>query len=78
MLMILPLLSRSETDYSTDAALREIFWFGRSTCEDENGFFCKPGKEKWLTEEGWNEILRSLVRSGMNGDSVMKKQVLWI
>ncbi len=32
MLMILPLLSRSNIDYSTDYGLRELFWFGRSSC----------------------------------------------
>ena len=32
MLMVLPLLSFSDTDYSTEYGLREIFWFGRSSC----------------------------------------------
>jgi len=41
MLMILPLLSRSETDYSGNFGLREAFWFGRSSCTDPNGFYCK-------------------------------------
>jgi hypothetical protein len=32
MLMVLPLLTYSEMDYSTEYAMREIFWFGRSNC----------------------------------------------
>jgi len=32
MLMILPLLSHSEIDYSQEYGLRELFWVGRSSC----------------------------------------------
>jgi preprotein translocase subunit SecF len=40
MLMVLPLFSPSEIDYSGEYALREAFWFGRSSCTDPDGFFC--------------------------------------
>jgi hypothetical protein len=40
MLMILPFFTRSENDNSGDYALREVFWFGRSSCSDPEGFFC--------------------------------------
>jgi hypothetical protein len=41
ILMVLPLLSRADIDFSVDFFLREIFWFGRSSCKDDiNGFFC--------------------------------------
>lgn len=33
MLMVLPLLSHSEIDYSQDYGLRDIFWVGRSNCQ---------------------------------------------
>jgi ribosomal protein S4 len=36
MLMILPLLSRSATDYSQHYSLREVFWFGGSGCAGGN------------------------------------------
>jgi len=32
MLMVLPLLSPSEIDYSSEYGLRELFWMGRSNC----------------------------------------------
>ena len=32
MLMILPLLTPTETDFSQEYGLREIFWMGRSNC----------------------------------------------
>lgn len=32
MLMVLPLLSPTEIDYSQEYGLREIFWMGRSSC----------------------------------------------
>ncbi len=41
MLMVLPLLSASEIDFSSEYGLRELFWFGRSNCKDIKGdFFC--------------------------------------
>jgi len=79
MLMILPLLSRSETDYSGHYAIREAFWFGRSSCTDPNGFFCKEtGNSKWVTEEGWFEILRGLTRISQDDSHIKMKEVLWI
>ena len=80
MLMILPLLSRSATDYSQHYALREVFWFGRSSCTDPTGFFCsKKDKETyWVTDEGWQEILRGLIRSAENVDLIKGKEILWI
>lgn len=32
MLMILPLLTYSDTNFTLGYGLREIFWFGRSSC----------------------------------------------
>lgn len=66
ILMVLPLLSRAETDYSIEYFLREVFWFGRASCQDPNGFFCHPESEPWLTEEGWYEVLRGAVRAAEN------------
>lgn len=57
MLMILPLLSYSQTDFSSEYGLREIFWFGRSSCVEAKGtFYCNEGK--WSSTEGWHELLR--------------------
>ena len=61
MLMVLPLLSQDEMDYSGEYALREAFWFGRSSCTDPKGFFCD--QSTWLTKRGWYEILRGITRS---------------
>lgn len=69
ILMVLPLLSRADTDFSVDYFLRELFWFGRSSCTDENhGFFCHVTKDEWMTEEGWYEILRGAIRASENND----------
>lgn len=35
MLMILPLLTPTQTDFSQEYGLREIFWMGRSNCQTE-------------------------------------------
>jgi len=69
MLMILPLLTRSDVDYSTNYGLRELFWFGRSSCKDPEGFFCKDqDKTPWITTDGWNELLRGYNKSALNSD----------
>ena len=64
MLMVLPLLSQAQMDFSGEYALREAFWFGRSSCTDPEGFFCK--QSKWLTTPGWHEVLRGITRSSQN------------
>ena len=62
MLMVLPLLSYSASDFSSEYGLREIFWFGRSSCKQSNGdFYCDLGN--WTTQEGWHELLRQYSNS---------------
>ena len=38
MLMVLPLLSPTEIDYSQEYGLRELFWMGRSNCVHEAAY----------------------------------------
>jgi preprotein translocase subunit SecF len=45
MLMVLPILSYTDIDYSGHYTLREAFWFGISSCRDPNGFFCNPNED---------------------------------
>jgi len=60
MLMVLPLLTPGEIDYSSEYGLRELFWFGRSSCNKVKGdFLCE--EKPWLTEEGWHEMLRGYI-----------------
>lgn len=66
MLMILPILSYTDIDYSGHYTLRELFWFGISSCKDPNGFFCNPNsdeREILITKAGWIETLRGIARS---------------
>lgn len=65
MLMVLPLFTASEIDYSGEYALREAFWFGRSSCKDPEGFYCN--QDPWITTEGWRELLRGITRSAQAG-----------
>jgi hypothetical protein len=81
MLMVLPLLSPSEIDYSANYTLREAFWFGISSCRDPSGFFCNPNmdpKITLVTDEGWKEILRGIVKSSENQDEFRQKELLWM
>ena len=83
MLMILPLLTYSQTDYSSEYAMREIFWFGRSNCkpsDDKNtiDFYCPKG-EPWLTQEGWHEMLRGFLKSSTASESdEATRSLLWL
>lgn len=60
MLMIVPMLKNVTKDFSGIYSLREIFWFGRSSCTDLNGFFCSNNHDQWITKEGWYALLRGL------------------
>ncbi|CDW71083.1 adenylyl cyclase [Stylonychia lemnae] len=78
MLMVLPLLSYSENDFSSEYGLREIFWFGRSQCSKANGdFYCENGN--WVTQEGWFELLRQYTNSSFaNEGDDQTKELLWL
>lgn len=57
MLMVLPVLTYSAIDFSSEYGLRKIFWYGRSDCNNIKGdFYCN--RSNWVTEDGWNELLR--------------------
>lgn len=73
MLMILPLLTYTDTDNSSQFGLRQLFWFGRSDCEIVNGtFFCNFGP--WVDRDGWEEKLRQFITSakGVETDPLAK------
>jgi hypothetical protein len=60
--------------------MRQAFWFGRSSCNDPNGFYCSSamGETPWLTNEGWFEIIRSIIRSAEDDTKLRKKEILWM
>lgn len=48
MLMVLPVLTYSNDDFSSEYGLRSLFWFGRSNCKLVKGeFFCES-KGDWI------------------------------
>lgn len=69
-------------DFSGEFILREVFWMGRSNChdpQDPNGFECNNAK--WITKDGWHEVLRGLVDSAMDDTGpkkIYKKKLLWL
>ena len=77
MLIVLPMLSPVQQDYSGVFALRQVFWFGRSSCTDAGGFFCD--QQAWVqSEEGWNQILQSSVYSARGSTAKDSKTLLWL
>ena len=61
MLMILPLLTQSSTDFSQEYGLREIFWMGRSNCktkyqQDEVDLILPPHVDHYDIEKPINEM----------------------
>jgi hypothetical protein len=78
MLMVLPVLTYSNEDFSSEFGLRQLFWFGRSDCSKVNGnFFCDKGN--WINYKGWEEKLRQyiLAARGVESDD-LQRQVLWL
>ena len=63
LLMVLPILSYSGSNYATRSGLREIFWWGSSSCTPKEGVSSFCDTSTWVTEEGWNEKLRHYIAS---------------
>jgi len=61
LLMVLPLLSYNGNNYTTLSGLREIFWFGQSSCIKVEGIDTLCDDSTWITEGGWNEKLRQYI-----------------
>jgi hypothetical protein len=82
MLMILPLLTYSENDYSKEYSVRELFWFGRSSCvpskdPDHINFYCP--EKPWITTEGWYEFLRGFLKASIQSDDdSIIRPLLWL
>lgn len=79
MLMVLPVLTYSNDDFSSEYGLRSLFWFGRSNCKKVKGEFFCDSKGDWINEEGWQEKLRQFVNAarGVETDE-LDRSVLWI
>jgi hypothetical protein len=73
LLMALPLLTFSGTDYTAQSGLRELFWFGRSSCTAPDGALSFCYNDNWVTKEGWEEKLRHYVMS--HRDSVQSEEL---
>lgn len=71
LLMTLPVLAYAPDDYTAYSGLRELFWFGRSSCKSSNDSspFCNQEGVTWITQEGWEEKLRQFVLSHRGSES---------
>lgn len=83
LLIFLPLFTYEGKNYSAESGLRELFWFGRSSCKvDENvkfSFCNNNDDESWLTEEGWDEKLRHYVQSQRSSEAdEVDKKLIWL
>ena len=79
LLMVLPLLSYSGYNYTTLSGLREIFWFGMSSCRPTEGVISLCTDSDWLTTEGWYEKLRMYILSQRSSEvDDVEKELLWL
>jgi hypothetical protein len=79
LLMVLPILTYQGYNYTSHSGLRDLFWFGRSSCKVEgtSPSFCRG--ENWITKEGWEEQLRLFIMSQRNGEnSEVEKKLIWL
>ena len=65
MLMILPILSFTGTNYSKEYGLRELFWYGSSNCFNST----ECGQNKWVTTEVWLRLLKEYTLNVEDSDS---------
>lgn len=78
LLMVLPAITYSAFDVSHAYGLRQLFWFGRSSCYEIKGDFkCKD--KDWISKEGWYEHLRNFITAASAGESEsLRSELLWI
>lgn len=78
--MTLPILTYSGTDYTAVSGLREIFWFGRSKCQSDDGVESFCYNDEWITKEGWEQKLREFVLSHRPSADTkeVSKELLWL
>ena len=79
LLMVLPLLSYQGSNYTTFSGLREIFWFGSSSCQPIEGVDTMCKGVTWITKEGWEEKLRHFINAQRSSESQeVEKELLWL
>ena len=76
--MALPAITYSSFDVSHQYGLRQLFWFGRSNCQEILGKFeCE--EEEWMSKAGWEEHLRNFISAASPGENgPFSRKVLWI
>jgi hypothetical protein len=81
LLMVLPAITYQGGDISYPYGLKKLFWFGRSNCGKYGGDFkcVDTVGDNWVSEEGWQEILRQFISSTRpDEDSDSLQTILWI
>lgn len=80
LLMVLPAISFTQVDNTFDYGIKQVFWFGRSNCNIINGQFFCGDRVNWLTNDGWQSILRNFVQATSITDNSLQatKNVLWM
>ena len=68
------------TDISFQFGIRNVFWFGRASCNTLKADFHCTDKVDWITADGWQSILRGYVSATGETDGVEAglKSVLWM
>lgn len=78
--MVLPAITFNQVDYVFQYGIRQVFWFGRSNCNEIGGQFHCDDRVNWLTDDGWQSLLRGYVSAtGLtDGIEAGMKSVLWM
>ena len=79
LLMVLPAIQYQSEDSSIGYGLRQVFWFGRSNCNEIKGEFYCEDRIDWVTHEGWQSLLRGFVKTtSPSFEDEGVKSVLWM
>ena len=81
LIMVLPAITNVKSDLSFDFGIRQLFWFGRSGCDKIGGeFHCSDYSKGWMTQEGWQRMLRNYVSAAGDTDEIDPdlRTVLWM
>lgn len=79
ILVILPILQSNVIDNSRYYGLQQLFWAGRSVCEQKDDFQCNITSKNFVNEYGWHDLLRRYTRSSEDVEGgALSAKLLWL
>ena len=79
MIIFLPLMQSEVADYAPTYGLRQLFWFGRSSCKSSSQYECDTEKTNLVSNDGWRDMLYRYSKSSEESEGQdPPSSLLWL